>query len=303
MAVTIEKTEWGGWPNCYLITNGLVELIVTSDVGPRIMRYAFVGGENLFKEYTEQLGKSGEPDWQLRGGHRLWVAPENALRSYQPDNSPVDISIDGDVLTATQPVEGMTGIRKQMVIRLAAETSKVEVLHRLENTLAWPVEFAPWALTMMAQRGAGITGFPPRGTHPEMLEPTNPLIMWAFTDLSDPRYTLLRKYFVLRQDPDNAAPTKLGHFNEKTWGAYLLGTDLFIKQVKAEKGKPYPDMGCSYETFTRHDMLEIETLGPIAKVETGAAAEHLETWSLHSKVSIPEWTDAVLDAVLSPLLD
>ena len=303
MAVTIEKTEWSGWPNCYRITNGLVELIVTGDVGPRIMRYAFVGGQNLFKEVTEQLGRSGEPDWQLRGGHRLWVAPEHPVRSYQPDNSPVEISIDGDVLTATQPVEGVTGIRKQLVIKLATEGSKVEILHRLENTLAWPIEFAPWALTMMAQSGASVTGFPPRGTHPEMLEPTNPLILWAFTDLRDPRYTLLQKYFVLRQDPANAAPTKLGHFNTKTWGAYLLGTDLFLKQTKAETGKSYPDMGCSYETFTRHDMLEIETLGPIVKVEPGGAAEHLENWSLHAKVSIPEWTDAVLDAVLLPLLD
>ena len=38
---------------------------------------------------------------------------------------------------------------------------------------------------MMAQGGHGIHGFPPRGTHPEMLAPTNPLVMWAFTNLAD----------------------------------------------------------------------------------------------------------------------
>src|SRR5690349_10985616 len=43
-AVKIEKTEYGGWPNCYRISNGEVELIVTTDVGPRIMHYGFVGG-------------------------------------------------------------------------------------------------------------------------------------------------------------------------------------------------------------------------------------------------------------------
>jgi len=126
--------------------------------------------------------------------------------------------------------------------------------------------------------------------------------MWAFTDLRDERYTFLEKYFVLRQDPANSKPTKLGHFNEKTWGAYLLGSDLFIKQVSAESGKSYPDMGCSYETFTRHDMLEIETLGPITKVAPGATLEHIEHWSLHAGITIPEWTDAALDAVLLPLL-
>lgn len=302
MATIIEKMAWGGWPNCYRITNGEVELIVTSDVGPRIMRYGFVGGQNLFKEYTEQFGKSGEPDWQLRGGHRIWLAPEHMPRTYAPDNEPVEVFVDAGVLRAVQPVEPSTGIQKEIEVTLAPSGSQVQVLHRLKNTLAWDIEFAPWALTMMAQNGHGITGFPPRGTHPEMLEPTNPLIMWAFTDLRDERYTFLEKYFILRQDPANSKPTKLGHFNEKTWGAYLLGSDLFVKQVNAEVGKPYPDMGCSYETFTRHDMLEIETLGPITKVAPGATLEHLERWSLHAGVSIPAWTDAALDAVLLPLL-
>jgi hypothetical protein len=47
-AVKIEKTQYRGWPNCYRITNGEVELIVTTDVGPRIIRYSFVGGQNMF---------------------------------------------------------------------------------------------------------------------------------------------------------------------------------------------------------------------------------------------------------------
>ena len=76
-AVKIEKTPYQGWPNCYRISNGTVELIVTSDVGPRIMRYGFPGGQNLFKEFEKQLGKTGEKEYQLRGGHRVWVAPRH----------------------------------------------------------------------------------------------------------------------------------------------------------------------------------------------------------------------------------
>ena len=47
-AVKIEKTNYKGWPNSYRISNGEVEVIVTSDIGPRIMRYAFPGGANVF---------------------------------------------------------------------------------------------------------------------------------------------------------------------------------------------------------------------------------------------------------------
>src|SRR3954464_4830767 len=85
-AVKIEKTAWGGWPNCYRISNGEVEVIITSDIGPRGMRYAFVGGQNLFKVYEDQLGQSGEPVWRHRGGHRVWIAPEQMPRTYAPDN-------------------------------------------------------------------------------------------------------------------------------------------------------------------------------------------------------------------------
>ncbi|MCX5770994.1 MAG: hypothetical protein NTZ09_12080 [Candidatus Hydrogenedentes bacterium] len=45
--VTMEKVPYGGWPNCVRVTNGTVELIATTDVGPRIIRVGFVGGQNV----------------------------------------------------------------------------------------------------------------------------------------------------------------------------------------------------------------------------------------------------------------
>src|SRR5579862_3212972 len=109
-AVSIEKINYKGWPNSYRIANGEVELIVTSDIGPRIMRYGFVDGQNFFKVFGDQLGKSGEPAWQFRGGHRLWLAPEDARLTYAPDNSPVEMDVQGSTLTSTQPVEPSTGL-------------------------------------------------------------------------------------------------------------------------------------------------------------------------------------------------
>jgi len=300
--VKIDKVPYGGWPNCYRISNGEVELIVTSDIGPRIMRYGFVGGQNLFKEYPETLGKSGEAVWQLRGGHRIWAAPEDAVRTYAPDNGPVDIKVQNGVLTATEPVEALTGFEKQLEITLAAHGSAVTVRHRIRNAAKKAQDVAPWALTMMAQNGIGITGFPPRGKHPDVLPPTNPLIMWAFTDFTDPRLVLTKKYLTLRQDPANTTPQKVGHFNKDTWAAYLLGGDLFLKRSKAEPGRPYPDLGCSFEIFTRNDMLEMETLGPIEHLQPGASLTHVESWSLHRGVKLRQIIDTELDRVILPLL-
>ncbi len=300
-AVRIEKIAYKGWQDCYRMTNGEVELIVTGDVGPRIIRLGFVGGQNLFKEYEDQLGKSGEKEFQLRGGHRIWVSPEQLATTWAPDNAPVRIDPKGDRLIATAPIEPQTGLEKQIIIKMSVN-GDIDVLHRIRNTNPWAIEFAPWALTIMAPGGTGITGFPPRGKHPEVLSPTNPLVMWAYTDLSDPRWKFTAKYLALRQDAKATSPQKIGSFNPNTWAAYLLGTDLFIKQVKADPSKTYPDFGCSFETFTNAEMLEIETLGPLAKVEAGATVEHTERWSLHKGVKIAEWTDAELDRAVGARL-
>src|SRR5256884_9116409 len=58
--VKVEKIAYKGWRNCYQVSNGEVALVVTSDVGPRIISFGFVGGQNLFKEFSDQLGGTRE---------------------------------------------------------------------------------------------------------------------------------------------------------------------------------------------------------------------------------------------------
>lgn len=298
----IEKTGYKGWPNTYRISNGEVELFLTSDVGPRIMRYAFVNGPNLFKEFSETLGKSGEEKWQLRGGHRLWVAPEDPIRTYQPDNGPVDIEVFGDGVRATQPVERITGLEKQVTVRMARRGTGVTVTHVVRNAGFSTTELAVWTPTMLAQGGAAVHAFPPRATHQEALLPTHPLVMWAFTDLSDPRWKFTRKHLILRQDPDATSPTKLGTFNPWTWGAYILGSDVFIKRSRADPSKRYADFGSSFEAYAEAAFLELETLGPLVRLAPGERVEHVESWTLHRNVKISRWIDEELDRVLLPLV-
>jgi hypothetical protein len=300
-AVKIEKIQYRGWPNCYRISNGEVDLIVTTDVGPRVIRYGFIGGQNVFKEFAEQMGKSGESTWQARGGHRLWMGPEDAVLTYALDNSPIQAQVKGDSIQLTGSIEKETGLQKQITVKLAAKGSGVEVLHRLTNKGARTRELAPWTLTMMAQGGIGFVSFPPRGTHPKDLLPTNPLVMWAFTDFTDKRWQFTKKYVILRQDPKNSSPQKVGTFNKETAAGYLLGSDLFIKRASAQDPRKQPDFGCSYETFTNEQFLEMETLGPLNNVQPGGSVEHSEHWTLHKNIKISSWTDQEIDRVFLPL--
>jgi hypothetical protein len=301
--VSSERVNYGGWANSWRISNGEIELVVTGDVGPRVISFGFAGGQNLFKNYDEQVGGSGEPAWMIRGGSRIWVGPEDRVASYALDNSPVEVEAKDGVITATGPVEPETSLQKQMIVRMAPRGAEVEIVHRIRNSGSNPADFAVWVLTVMAPGGVGITGFPPRGTHPEDLEPSNPLVMWPYTDLSDPRWRFTKKYLALMQDADAATPQKVGSFNENTWGAYLLKGELFVKRYAADKSQRYPDMGCSFETFTNRDMLELETMGPLRRVAPGEWSEHVERWSLHRGVTISRWADDELDRVLRPLTE
>ena len=299
--VKVEKTAYKGWKNCYRVSNGEVELIVTGDVGPRIIRFGFVGGQNLFKEFADQMGKTGEEKFQLRGGDRVWKAPEDPVATWAPDNVPVEITPTAAGLVARAPIEPLTNLQKEIEISMSFSGTRVTVSHRITNHSLFALEFAPWVLTMMAPGGTEITGFPPRGTHPANLEATNPLVMWAYTNLADKRLIFTKKYLLLRQDPVVSEAQKVGLFNRDTWAAYLLNGEAFVKRASADPTKPYTDFGCSFETFTNNEFLEIETLGPITKVEPGHTVEQVEHWSLARNVSLIQQTDEAIDSLLSQL--
>ena len=301
-AVKVEKTEYKGWPNCYRVSNGEIELIITSDVGPRVIRFGFTGGQNLFKEYPEQLGHTGEAKFQLRGGDRVWKAPEDPVATWAPDNVPVEIRTTPTGLIATAPVEPLTNLQKEIEVSMASLGTSVTVTHRIKNHSYFTMEFAPWALTMMAQGGTAVSGFPPRGHHPANLEATNSLTMWAYTNLSDPRWKFTSKYLMLRQDRDNKEAQKLGMFNPDTWAAYVLNGEAFVKRSKPDITKTYTDFGASFETFTNNEFLEIESLGPLSNVAPGQTVELVEQWGLFRNVSLKEWNDEELDRVLLPLV-
>jgi hypothetical protein len=177
----IEKVAYGGWPNCYRLTDGRWEVIVTSDVGPRAIRFGWVGGENVFCEFEEFVGLSGGDEWRIYGGHRFWHSPEAMPRSYIPDNEPVQVTVKSeDELNVIQPVEAETGIQKEISFLLSGDS--LTVTHVLHNKGLWPVTLAPWGLSVMAPGGLGIIP-QPTSHHPDNLLPNRVVALALDTSL------------------------------------------------------------------------------------------------------------------------
>ncbi|HEY3379036.1 MAG TPA: hypothetical protein VGL77_16255 [Armatimonadota bacterium] len=298
----ITRTEYAGWAHNVKLSNGRIELIATLDVGPRLLRFAFIDGANVMKEFPEHLGGCHEPDWVSRGGHRLWHAPEAIPRTYAPDNAPVSLEeLDDFAIRLTPPPETANGIQKQLEVRMGAETDEVTVVHRLTNVGAWEITLAPWALSVMDAGGTAIIPLPEKRPHTEVLTPDFPLVLWPYTDLSDSRLSLGRRYITFAQDSAKG-PAKFGMPLQLGWAAYLVHQTLFVKYFDYLPDAVYPDFGCSFEAFSNEAMLEVESLGPLAPLAPGETVEHVETWRIFANV--PAITDeASIDRIIRPLVE
>jgi hypothetical protein len=127
-------------------------------------------------------------------------------------------------------------------------------------------------------------------------------VLWHFTRMNDPRFTWGDRLIQMREDSRVNSKQKIGIRNTKGWAAYELGKDLFIKSVSIISGAAYPDMGCNFEFFTMPGFLEVESLGPLVKLEPDAATEHAEKWWVIPNVDLPK-DEAPLIAALNPHLE
>jgi len=272
-----------GWQHCQLLTNGTVEVIVTTDVGPRVVRYGLAGGPNVLCEVHEEDGLTGGDTWHTFGGHRLWHAPEASPRSYQPDGRPVAYEVRGDAILLRQDVEAATGIQKELEVTLADAGTEVTVLHRLTNCGLWPVRLAAWGITVMAPGGFAVF---PQTMRDSKLLPNRCVALWPYARMDDSRAHWGRRFVALHQDPAVKAPFKLGVTNEAGWAAYINEGTVFVERFPWVAGAEYPDFGVNCESYMTDFMLEMETLSPLQTLQPGQSLEHTESWQLFTGVRL-----------------
>ncbi|WP_291981024.1 hypothetical protein [Luteitalea sp.] len=299
--VKVDRVPCPGQGQCVRLANGTVEVLVATEIGPRIVRYGFAGGDNLLGWVPESTVKTELGEWKAWGGHRLWSAPEHMPRSYSPDNDPVDVQVSGRSVTLTQAVEPKTGIEKILTVTLAETGTGVIVGHRLVNRNLWDIEVSPWALTIMNTGGTIILPQEPYASHDDALQPVRAMTLWAYTDLSDPRWQIGPKFLRLRTDASRAGSQKVGIANRQGWAAYHRNGHLFVKRYDWQSSATYPDFGVNTEAYTAGAFVELETLGALVSLAPGGAATHEERWSLFRDVEQPA-TDDALQQVLAPHL-
>jgi hypothetical protein len=299
----VERVAYFGQNNCRHFSNGTVELIVTTDIGPRIIRYAFVGGENILGEVPQLEFKTEWGLWKPWGGHRLCPAPEELPRTYSIDKQPNEFDIQNDLaICLRQPAGPETAnIEKEITVTLDPRGTGVTIHHKITNRSAGAIEVAPWALTILNGGGATILPQEPFRSHDDCLTPARPLVLWYFTDLTDPRLILGRRYISLCNDPARSEPLKIGIGNKRGWAAYSRGSVLFVKRFDYQQDAAYPDYGSNNEVYTAGSFMELESLAPLRRLELNTTAEHRERWGLLRTAPINISNEQEIDQIMQAI--
>lgn len=295
---------------CVCISNGVIEAYVTVDLGPRIIRFGFVGEQNILNDHREKFSPLTDEKyealfgkgkaWESMGGHRVWVTPESYPETYTPDDEPVAYAVNDDSVVFTSVEEPEVGKAKTLTVKMAPEATEMTVKMNVKNISGAKREFSVWAISVCEAGGNLII---PMNTNDTGLLHNRSISVWSYTNLSDKRIRFGAKYAVIKQDVNSTTPLKIGFDLNKGVVHYVLGDDIFTKRYNAKHGElPYPDGNCSFETYTDNVMIEVETLSDIKTVENGDSHEHIEYWSLSKKPCEVDFnSDASIDEMLGKM--
>ncbi len=291
--VTVTEITYKNFGRCVKLDNGTASVIITVDVGPRIISYCLNGRENMLLEDVDREFRDDSQElrdyfgegktWYIYGGHRLWSSPESYPHSYVPDNEPVmwsraDMGENvGICLTSPVTRTGQQHTTYVWLDRDNAGTSKVQICHNITNVSGAIVTLAPWAMTVCA---AGAVEIFPQSARDNGLLSNRRNVFWSYSDISDERFFLGNKYGTLRQVKGAPSKFKIGMNNEDGWAAVVNRGQIFLKNFHMEIDGNYPDYGCNFETFTNGIFLECESLGELKTLKNGQKVSLVEDWEL-----------------------
>lgn len=252
--------------------NDFLRLEFLTTTGPRIIGLYAKGVEgNLFAETPDVHWGTPHGEYYLRGGHRLWSAPEDTFNTC-PEDDGLDVIEGVDGIALKSPVDA-SGLEKEIGVRL--NKNNVHLSHRITWHGDDQIELTPWAITQLRLGGMAILPL----SKMDGLQPDRNLVLWPYSHIHDERLVLQDDLILVHGNASDEA-FKIGNRNLPGWVAYALGDALFVKRFSPETAGKYPDMNCNVEVYVKDVCIELETLGASVVLKKGESVKHEETWQV-----------------------
>lgn len=281
----MEYINYKNFGKCAKLSKGGKTMLVTVDIGPRIIFYGYDNGDNIFYEDNDdhinrdseyiRTNLKGKGIWHIYGGHRIWKSPEYE-DSYYPDNSPVKVLELTNGVSFVSDTELTTGLQKVLNIYMDDDGNATLDHIFINNGAQATPKIALWTLSVMDK---GAKAEIPLSTKDTGLLANRNLVLWSYTDLKDKRLDIQNDKITLSQSTESDKAIKIGAYVEKQVKVYIKNM-LFTKDFDRKEGD-YPDFHCNVESYTNQHMLEIESLSNLQTLEVGQNLIHSERWTLN----------------------
>ena len=290
------KTEnHANYGKCAVLRRGGVKVMVTLDIGPRIIWFGTEELNFMNEDIDRNVSKGGEffdthygkgATWYLYGGHRVWKSPED-LETYTPDNFPVEVAERECGGTFTCRVAKWLDYSLDLDL---SEDGTLTVRNTVTNKSARRT-LAVWGLTVVRKGGTLVL---PLNAPVDDLNPVWNLVTWPYNDPADERLAVKDGYLTLRQTEREDA-IKIGTFAKKGEAYYVVGDKAMKWECVPEEGV-YGDFHCNFESYTNSHILEVEWLSAAVSLDEGESHTMTERLSVRPLAEIPAIAEAARKA-------
>lgn len=280
MKMKWEIREHSNFGKSLFADNGTIQVGIPLEYGLRIGHFSLCGGENMFFEQPKDMVELATADgWRVRGGHRLWLAPEGK-HDYYPDNDPISYEILENGIRIEQKEDPWLHVKKSITLTFGSDNGEdkhcLTVLHRIVNTGTEKFRMSVWPITSNAP--GGIEHIPLK-RYDGGASHRHRFSTWFYTNLGDARAKYTQDEITLTYMPvEEKYKLGVGHPLGRAW--YEKDGVTFVLNFPVEEDKEYPDGNVSYETYLSKYTVEMESLSPLTEVLPGESVEHKEVWEL-----------------------
>jgi hypothetical protein len=282
MPISVTRVDYHGWKDCYRLASAALELIVVPAIG-RIMQVRRIGDEAGVlwenRALDGQMPKPNSGTWANFGGDKCWPAPQSDWprvlgHEWPPpagfDASPFEAMATDAGLMLTSPVDPAWGVQAVRHIELDAVGPVMRVRTAFRKVSGKPVRVAIWTIAQFNDPACVAVEVSPKSKYPG-----------GYTQLGnhDPQDLLLNGSVLtfVRH------PGKFVKIGSDTAAVVWVGPTSVVRMESETVKGEYPDDGCRVEVYTNpgeQKYVELETLGPLANLETGQSAEHTTTYTV-----------------------
>lgn len=268
MAHIVRLIDYAGWKNCIHITNTVFEAVLTTEVGPRIIRFARVGGPNMLwlDEFT--AGQTEETKtWRAYGGHSFdavidgdpYLPPENAPVAYE-------LTKDGVIFETVEK----NGVAKTIAVRMCRRGG-LEIKETIANNGNEPRTVVVNGNTLL--HGGGVAAMP--------LKKEDELLFGSVC----PKVQRGENLALVEHDESEANGYKLLFNLDELWCGYFSKGNLFI-MTSPKMDEPYAGgVNLSLEASPRR--FRMSSYSPEKVLQPGESVLHTEVWNIFTGMPCP----------------